>query len=827
MQTLPASAKTTFHAQIASSWRRRFLPFEPTAPDAPAWRARMVQTVVSFAPITMAANLLNAVVVAVLAGDRLALWETVCWLVFVGWTVITGTLAWLRTRHAPVQRASTRAINRLTVNAFLSAAAWGILCARVLPVADPGMQAVILTVSTGMICAGGYVLAAVPAAGLAYVATLGGSVAVAIGHSTVEHRGMLLLLLVAYVTIICASLVHLSRTFAQRLVAETDAARQQQVVGLLLKDFEDHASDVLWEIDAAGHLRHASARLLSMLGVEADSQSQEPFRRLIQRLAAPTESGMAQVQRLRRRFASMRPFSDLELPVRLHDEARWWSLTAKPLVSEDGHVGGWRGVISDITKDKTSHSALYKLAHKCPLTGLANRRHFLGEVARALEQRGKSSSAILYMDLDNFKKVNDVHGHGLGDQLLQRIAVRIASGLRKGDIAARLGGDEFAILLHDIESEEEAARFAGRLLAKIQPATKIGELNLPVGMSIGIAIAPKHGEAPDELLRAADLALYRAKSAGKGTVQVYSPLLGRASKRRAQLEEALRDAVGKRQLRIVYQPQVDVASGRIVAFEALVRWEHPELGLISPAEFIPIAEETGVIESLGNWVLETACRQAARWPQSIGIAVNVSPIQAMGEGLIKSVRKALAESGLAVKRLELEITESIFLNENPRTMQVLHALRGLGVKIALDDFGVGYSSLGYLRRFPFSSLKIDRAFTGELATSDQARSIVKAIVALAECLGMTTIVEGVEHVAQLDVVRDSGCDQFQGYYCSEPVPPDTIPRLLAEWHADRLDPRSRKAVATRPASTASNPAAGGARAARTDAAAQPKVATAP
>ncbi|MGE0312421.1 MAG: putative bifunctional diguanylate cyclase/phosphodiesterase [Lautropia sp.] len=792
-----ATADTSVLARLEANWRRRFLPFEPTDPDAPAWRARMVQTVVSFAPITMAANLLNAVTVAMLAGDRLALWETLVWLVFVGWTVISGTLAWLRTRHAPVQRASPRAINRLTVYAFLSSAAWGILSARLLPVSDPGMQTVILTVATGMVCAGGYVLAAVPSAGLVYVGTLGSALAAALAASTIEHRRMLLVLLCGYVVIICASLLHLSRTFAKRLVAETDAARQQQVVGLLLKDFEDHASDVLWEIDSAGHLRHASARLLSMLGVDETGQSEMPFRRLVQRLAAPTEAGTAQVQRLRRRFASVRPFSDLELPVRVHDETRWWSLTAKPLVSEDGHVSGWRGVISDITKDKTSHSALYKLAHKCPLTGLANRRHFLGEVARTLEQRGKSSSAILYMDLDNFKKVNDVHGHGLGDQLLQRIAVRIASGLRKGDIAARLGGDEFAILLHEIGSEEEAARFAGRLLSKIQPATKIGELNLPVGMSIGIAIAPKHGEAPDELMRAADLALYRAKSAGKGTVQIYSPQLGRASKRRAQLEESLRDAVEKRQLRVVYQPQVDVASGRIVAFEALVRWEHPELGLISPAEFIPIAEETGAIERLGNWVLETACRQAARWPQTIGIAVNVSPIQAMGEGLITSVRKALAESGLAVKRLELEITESIFLNENPRTMQVLHALRGLGVKIALDDFGVGYSSLGYLRRFPFSSLKIDRAFTGELATSDQARSIVKAIVALAECLGMTTIVEGVEHAAQLAVVRDTGCDQFQGYYCSEPVPADAIAQLIAGWNASRLTDPPRKPAGRR------------------------------
>ena len=329
-----------------------------------------------------------------------------------------------------------------------------------------------------------------------------------------------------------------------------------------------------------------------------------------------------------------------------------------------------------------------------------------------------------------------------------------------------------------------AANFAGRLLSRVEPAYRVGELKLPVGMSIGIAIAPKHGNAPDELLRAADLALYRAKSSGKGTVQVYSPALGRQNRRRQLLEEALREAVQNQQLGIAYQPQVSLATGEIVAFEALLRWEHPELGQIPPSEFVPIAEETGLIEELGAWVLTSACRQAARWPASIGIAVNVSPVQAMGETLIAAVRKALAESGLQVKRLELEITESIFLNENPRTMQILHALRGLGVKIALDDFGVGYSSLAYLRRFPFSSLKIDRAFTGELATSEEARSIVKAIVTLADCLGMTTIVEGVEHPAQLAVIKETGCDQYQGYFCSEPIPALSVPGLLRSWTAN-------------------------------------------
>lgn len=775
-------------ARIRVAARLALTPFDPRDPNAPGYRAKMLQTVAAFAPITIPMNLLVAGLVIWLFRHRVPAWETGAWIAAMGlMCALMGRGWWLSRQPSSRSLASERAINRLTWRSAALALTWGLMIWRLYPIRQAEEGQLLLTIAVGILSAGAYVLAAVPGAGLSFVLILGASTAWAVATSTDSNGPLIAVLLVLYMATSSTSIVRLSRTIIARLVAENEAARQQQVVGLLLKDFEDHASDVLWEIDARGRIRHASSRLLVSFGIEPGKIPDRSFLTLLSRLRDPDTDSDRFLRRLRRRFAASVPFSNEAIRLKIRGETRWWGITAKPLTTEDGgRINGWRGVISDITESKTSHSALYKLAHRCPLTGLANRRHFMARIAETLEQLpADATCAILYLDLDNFKKVNDVHGHATGDTLLKNIARQIGSGLRKGDLAARLGGDEFAILLARIDSEEVAASFAGRLMTRVEPAFRMGDLQLPVGISIGIAIGPKHGTAPDELMRAADLALYRAKSTGKGSVQIYSPILGREKHRRRVLEEALRTAVRKEQLTIAYQPQVAIGNGEIVAFEALVRWQHPELGPITPSEFIPIAEETGLIEDLGAWVLRTACRQATRWPSSIGVAVNVSPMQAMGENLVASVRRAIAESGLQIKRLEVEITESIFLNEDSKALQNLHSLRSMGVKIALDDFGVGYSSLGYLRRFPFHSLKIDRAFTGELATSFQARSIVKAIVALADCLGMTTIVEGVEHPAQLSVVRETGCDQFQGFLCSSPIASDAIPTLLREW-ADRF-----------------------------------------
>jgi diguanylate cyclase (GGDEF)-like protein/PAS domain S-box-containing protein len=782
-----ASAALRPLARIRQAVARGFLPFDARDPNAGRYRAKLLHTVNGLMPNLLAAGLLASLFIHRVPGWQAGAWATAL-------LALTGFAArnWLAVRRADKSTVPTEATNGLAGSASGIAAFWGLTLCWLYPMAVRHEGELVVAVVAGMLCAGGYILSPAPLAAIAFVATLGGFASVAALLSPATHSSILAPLVAVYTVTLCVAIERMSQSLARRLIAENEALRQQQVVGLLLKDFEDHASDVLWEIDSRGRIRHASSKLLASFGIEADGQDPRSFLSLLGGLVEPEADDSNSLRRLKRRFAAGSPFSNEAVRLRVQGQTRWWGITAKPLAGDDGRINGWRGVISDVTESKSSHSALYKLAHRCALTGLANRRHFMARLAETLERLPAGAScAILYLDLDNFKKVNDVHGHAMGDALLQAIAKQIGSGLRKGDLAARLGGDEFAILLAQIESEEAAATFAGRLMTRVEPAFRVRDLQLPVGLSIGVAIGPKHGAEPDELMRAADLALYRVKSAGKSSVRIYSPILGREKHRRRVLEEALRLALRKDQLTLNYQPQVATSDGAIVAFEALVRWHHPELGPISPAEFIPIAEETGLIEELGSWVLRTACRHAARWPAHLGLAVNVSPAQAMGESLVGSVRRAIAESGLQIKRLEIEITESIFLNEDGRTLKKLHELRGMGVKIALDDFGVGYSSLGYLRRFPFDSLKIDRAFTGELATSFQARSIVKAIVALADCLGMTTIVEGVEHEPQLEVVRDAGCDCYQGFFCSPPVAPEAVAGLLRSW-SDRSQRRRRR-----------------------------------
>jgi predicted signal transduction protein with EAL and GGDEF domain len=360
----------------------------------------------------------------------------------------------------------------------------------------------------------------------------------------------------------------------------------------------------------------------------------------------------------------------------------------------------------------------------------------------------------------------------------------LRSAVRDEDIVARIGGDEFAILLSEATMEADACAVANRILQKLAEPVVINRVTAPIGVSIGIVPVGSHPEVSahaDQLMVAADLALYAAKAAGKGNWQMYEPEMGTRNRRRLTIEQALRGAIDRNELSLHYQAQVGLASWKIVCFEALLRWDHPTLGRVSPAEFVPIAEEAGLIDRLGDWVLHRACAEAVNWPEEIQVAVNVSPLQAMTGAVAGSVEAALEASGLAPQRLELEITETVFVSEGAIAIAVLRRLKALGVKVALDDFGIGYSSLAYLRRFPFDTLKIDRAFTRELVLREDTNAIVRTIVALARVLQIETVAEGVEEPDQLLVLREQGCDTIQGYYTSVPIPAHEVPALLAGW----------------------------------------------
>jgi diguanylate cyclase (GGDEF)-like protein len=414
------------------------------------------------------------------------------------------------------------------------------------------------------------------------------------------------------------------------------------------------------------------------------------------------------------------------------------------------------------------------------LTGLPNRKLFTEQLANVLvRRRGNEQVLVAYVDLDDFKMVNDTLGHPAGDALLRMVAEHLKEGLPDAMIA-RLGGDEFAVLIDGIHEKASLGNLADRLQACFNRSLMINGQSASSSASIGIALAPGDGEDGITLMKNADLALYRAKHEGKSTYHFFEPALDEAARQRRQLELDLRTAIKEGGFELNFQPLYSLAEKRLTGFEALIRWNHPRRGRVNPVEFIQLAEETGLIVPIGEWVLREACHQASSWPADVSVAVNVSPKQFAASGIAATVLSALSASGLPAHRLELEITESIFIADVDQTLATLHSLRNLGVRIALDDFGTGYSSLSYLRSFPFDKVKIDKSFVEDLGTSGNGHAVIRAITTLAAALGMETLAEGVEDVAQFEVLEREGCQNIQGYLFSRPVAADAVAGLLRD-----------------------------------------------
>ena len=452
------------------------------------------------------------------------------------------------------------------------------------------------------------------------------------------------------------------------------------------------------------------------------------------------------------------------------------------IVGDDGNPEYLLSLVEDITDRARAEERIAHMAHHDALTDLPNRallRERL-EAALAYVRRG-DSLAVHYLDLDHFKSINDTLGHAVGDELLKSVAERLRGCVRDTDTVARLGGDEFAIVQIGLRDITDAADKAQRILDLFKAPFEPGGHHVTTDVSIGIAIAPNDGSDADQLLKSADLALYGAKADGRGTYRFFESEMDVRMKARHSLEIDLRLALANGEFELHYQPQINLLSNRVCGCEALLRWRHPERGMISPTEFVPVAEETGLIVALGEWVVRRACRDAATWPQDVKVAINISPAQLMNQNLLPMVVNALAASGLQANRLEFEITEAVLLQNNERTMAALHQLRELGARIALDDFGTGYSSLSYLRRFPFDKIKIDRSFIQDLAGEGGSLAIVQAIMNLAFSLDMTTTAEGVETEEQLEIVRALGCTELQGFlFSAAKVAEDVLPLFRRE-----------------------------------------------
>jgi diguanylate cyclase (GGDEF)-like protein len=441
--------------------------------------------------------------------------------------------------------------------------------------------------------------------------------------------------------------------------------------------------------------------------------------------------------------------------------------------------GGYVATHEDVTESVRAEEQIKHMAGHDPLTGLPNRTLLREKLDQKISLSGDGKqSALLCLDLDHFKDANDTLGHAAGDLLLKAVTDRLKDCLDESDAIARLGGDEFVVFRGSIQSRNAASELAKRLIEAAGDPFNIEGQAVHIGVSVGIAVAPDDGDTADSLLRNADTALYKAKSNGRGTYCFFEPAMDAGIQKRRKLEADLREAIASRQFEIYYQPQVDSATRDIVGFEALVRWHHPERGLVSPAEFIPLAEETGLIVPMGEWVLRQACKDAASWPGQISVAVNLSPLQFRSAALVHTVISALGDSSLPASRLELEITESVLLTDSETALATLHHIKGLGVRIAMDDFGTGYSSLSYLRLFPFDKIKIDQSFIRELGTSKDCAAIVRAVVDLGSSLGIATTAEGVETSDQLARVREHGCTEIQGYFFGRPLPLSHIEALL-------------------------------------------------
>jgi diguanylate cyclase (GGDEF)-like protein/PAS domain S-box-containing protein len=555
----------------------------------------------------------------------------------------------------------------------------------------------------------------------------------------------------------------------------------------LIKEFENSEKGWFWETTRDGDLSYISDSVAKALGRDHADLIGRPFTDLT---SSDSADGKGTSERTLGFYLSSHvAFQDLIVRAKTKNEI-WWSISGRPVHNELGHFFGFRGFASDLTKMRQSEVELDRLARQDALTGLANRQ----ALRRALDDalvgavRRKHRCSIFLLDLDRFKAVNDTLGHPAGDTLLRLVALRLRDVIGEAGQVGRLGGDEFEVVLPSISDKAELSKFAQGIIDSLSRPYTINGTAVSIGASVGIVTSDYDDRTSDDLMRDADLALYAAKAAGKGCFRFFEPEMHEAARQRQLMESDLRVALEKGQLRVVFQPSVDASSEAITGFEALIRWDHPEHGPVSPAQFIPLAEEIGLIDEIGEWVLRTACAEAAKWPQQVSVAVNLSPVQFKVHSLPATVRSVLSDTGLAAKRLELEITEGVLLSNDEHVHDMIRGLKDIGLKLALDDFGTGYSSLSYLQRVPFDKIKIDQSFVRG-ASDPQSRNaaLIRAMVGLASDLHMQTTAEGVETQDELLLVRNLGCSLVQGYIFGRPMPAEEAAELAAKGSASLPD----------------------------------------
>ncbi|GGO93221.1 putative bifunctional diguanylate cyclase/phosphodiesterase [Stakelama pacifica] len=721
-------------------------------------------------------NVAVLAITGIIIGMQIPVWQLGTWMLAV---VVAATLVANRQRMAAQQ--SDGAIHSVRLNlgvGITMSIVWAVPSLLFLPQLSPMMAVELASAIILLMIITSFAMATTPAAALSWLFIVGSTLSLALFRNAMPLSGCVTALTTG---VLLMSSFSRARMLLRLRSKEIALAQSDETVSLLLYEFEETQSSWLWEIDAQRCIVRPGARFAKAL--ERDAATIEG-KSLLEILAGTSwESGAFsdELRMLAARLKQRESFRELVLPVRIGDTEHWWELAASPRYDDKGNFRGFRGVASDVTEQRQSEERINRMARHDALTGLPNRLLINETLADAMQgaQHQQHRCAFMMIDLDRFKSVNDTLGHPVGDRLLRRVSERLSGLVSGNEMIGRLGGDEFAVVIRNANDSVHVEQLALKIIDTLSQPYEVDQHTLYIGASVGVAIGPRDGRTAEMLVRSADLALYQSKDDGGGSAHYYDPKLHVQAEERRVLEIALRSAIDSDQFHIHYQPVVDARTGRLVGFEALLRWTHPGYGDVEPAKFIRLAEETRLITPIGAWVLRTACREAATWPEAYRIAVNISAEQLHSPGFVQSVADALEESGLAAHRLELEVTESVFLDEGSNAITSLEKLVALGVRLSMDDFGTGYSALGYLSRIRFAAIKIDRSFVRSAATGKlESVAILRAVVTLAESLGMGTIAEGVESAEEHRTVQDFGCSHVQGNYFARPMPADEARNLI-------------------------------------------------
>lgn len=734
-------------------------------------RARQLESVNRLGILVVLTNLLNAALVMVIlmddgAGGYLGLWGSALSLA----CAIHFTMVIQSRGHPPAKERSGRGIQQHSFGALAFGLLWGAFPILAMPAADAMDHIAIATVCAGMIFGAASILSRIPSAAFCFTLPVAAGYIVALQFLPGVNHAHLSLLVICYAAVIAVCIRWDYNQFLAQHLNEAAVAEHNSLIGLLLRDFEESTSDWLWQTDSRGRLE---ALPLSIDGGKSGYSLMAHGRSLVSLF----ERGEAR-KILSTCISRQQGFRDLALRVNIDDEERWWSITGKPIFEDDNFVG-FRGVASDITQSKKIEDKIAHLAHFDGLTGLPNRATFQERLERLVQMPVPPGHvrAILWLDLDNFKWVNDTLGHPAGDELLRQLAERMSLCCQPGDTISRLGGDEFALL---VERRDDGSfeRFLDDLLGRLNQPYDIWGSTANCGASAGVRRFEPGDADPQAMLTHADLALYKAKTSGKGNWCAFTADLDAKARARRMIERDLYTALGNNELCLKFQPIIDAHTSQVVSCETLMRWQHPERGAIMPGQFIEHAEDCGLITRMGDWAIREALAQARFLPENVGVSVNISPLQLHSTTLVSTIVNALARNRIDPARLDLEITESVLIADTDFVLERLMQLKSIGLKISLDDFGTGFSSLSYLRSFPFDKIKIDKSFVSDLESNEDSRVITRTTIGLAQSLGKRCTAEGVETEAQWRFLAEHGCDEIQGFLISRAKTLEELSHLL-------------------------------------------------